>query len=163
MNVHARIKARREALGLTMEELAARVGVSWQTVQQWERNTAPKRTRMPQVAVVLGTTPDYLLFGRGPVPTPPPEQLPLLPADPQARLSPLAVRVAELMDQRRDDELARTELWAHAMRLFGGVGLQERRDLLGAQDARRETARHDPDTNDEPPPPAGTPPERSRP
>lgn len=43
-----------------MEQLAALVGVSWQTVQQWEKNTAPKRTRLEKVAQELWTTPAYL-------------------------------------------------------------------------------------------------------
>ncbi|MGU7784913.1 XRE family transcriptional regulator [Burkholderia sp. PU8-34] len=67
MNIHRRIKERREALGLSMEALAALVGVkAWQTVQQWEKEeggTAPKRERLKAVADALKTTPEYLLFG----------------------------------------------------------------------------------------------------
>ncbi len=50
--------------------------MSWQTVQQWERepdpdgdkrgSTAPKRTRMEEVARVLQTTVEYLQTGRDP-------------------------------------------------------------------------------------------------
>lgn len=65
MNIHRRIRERREALGLSMQALAARVGVSaWQTVQQWEKEdggTAPKRERLKRVAEALKTTPEYLL------------------------------------------------------------------------------------------------------
>jgi len=70
MNIHKRIKERREALGLSMQELAARIGVrAWQTVQQWEKEdaeggTAPKRERLELVARVLDTTPGWLLFGQ---------------------------------------------------------------------------------------------------
>jgi Predicted transcriptional regulator len=68
MNIHKRIKERRELLGLSMEALAALVGVkAWQTVQQWEKEeggTAPKRERLKAVADALKTTPEYLLFGR---------------------------------------------------------------------------------------------------
>lgn len=65
MNIHRRIRERREQLGLSMQALAARVGVSaWQTVQQWEKEdggTAPKRERLKRVAEALETTPEYLL------------------------------------------------------------------------------------------------------
>lgn len=65
MNIHRRIRERREQLGLSMQALAARVGVSaWQTVQQWEKEdggTAPKRERLKRVAEALQTTPEYLL------------------------------------------------------------------------------------------------------
>jgi phage repressor protein C with HTH and peptisase S24 domain len=68
MNIHRRIKERRELLGLSMEALASLVGVkAWQTVQQWEREdggTAPKRERLKAVADALKTTPEYLLFGQ---------------------------------------------------------------------------------------------------
>lgn len=66
MDIHARIRSRREALGLSMEKLAQMVGVkAWQTIQQWERpgGTAPKRARLDQVAAALGTTSEWLLFG----------------------------------------------------------------------------------------------------
>lgn len=67
MNIHRRIKEKREELGLTMQALAALVGVkAWQTVQQWEKEidgTAPKRDRLKAVADALKTTPEYLLFG----------------------------------------------------------------------------------------------------
>lgn len=67
MNIHRRIRERREALGLSMQALAKLVQVrAWQTVQQWEKEdggTAPKRERLAAVAVALQTTPEYLLFG----------------------------------------------------------------------------------------------------
>lgn len=75
MNIHKRIKERRELLGLSMEALAALVGVkAWQTVQQWEKEeedggTAPKRGRLKDVADALKTTPEYLLFGQLPHPS----------------------------------------------------------------------------------------------
>ncbi len=47
-----------------MEALASLVGVSWQTVQQWENGkTAPRRTRLARVAEALGTTVEYLSLG----------------------------------------------------------------------------------------------------
>lgn len=57
MNVHRRIKEGREKLGLTEEQFAKRVGVSRGSVQQWEKGTtAPKRSRQPIVASLLGLT-----------------------------------------------------------------------------------------------------------
>lgn len=150
MDIHTRIRRRREALGLTMEALAERLGVSWQTVQQWERHTAPKRTRLPEVARALNTTPEWLLLGTGPDPDAPPGQLELLPLPSEPVYSPLAERVARMMDEHRDDELSRTEIWAHAMRLFGGVGYQGGKASLG------------PGTSAEPPQRRGTPRARSR-
>lgn len=66
MTIHQRIKQRRLALALSMEQLAEMVGVkSWQTVQQWEREggTAPKRTRLQKVAAALKVTPEWLMHG----------------------------------------------------------------------------------------------------
>lgn len=74
-SIHARIRQRREALGLSQSELARRLGVSYQTVQMWERepdpsrpgtSTAPKRARLAEVAQILGVTPEWLLTGRDP-------------------------------------------------------------------------------------------------
>lgn len=74
-SIHARIKARRVALGLSQEKLGELAGVSYQTVQQWERepderpdggrvlSTAPSRKRLPTVAAILGVTEQWLLSG----------------------------------------------------------------------------------------------------
>jgi len=68
MNIHRRIYQLRTEKGLSMEALAERVGVTWQTIQQWEKEdgTAPKRTRLQKVADELSTTPEYLLNGTEP-------------------------------------------------------------------------------------------------
>jgi transcriptional regulator with XRE-family HTH domain len=68
-DIHTRIKELRQKLNLSMEALAAIVGVSWQTIQQWEKTdgTAPKRERLQKVADALKTTKTYLLDGIGPV------------------------------------------------------------------------------------------------
>ena len=68
MTIHRRIKERREALGLSLVQVAEELGVTWQAVQQWEEEggTAPRRTRMEQVAKVLQTTVEYLQTGRDP-------------------------------------------------------------------------------------------------
>lgn len=72
--IHARIKERREALKLSQKALAEAVGVTYQTVQQWETepdpsnpkvlSTAPKRTRLANVAKALGVTEEWLMTGR---------------------------------------------------------------------------------------------------
>lgn len=64
--IHERIAAYRRRKELSLEGLAALVGVSWQTVQQWENGkTAPKRQRMEQVAEALGVTVNELALGSG--------------------------------------------------------------------------------------------------
>jgi transcriptional regulator with XRE-family HTH domain len=68
MSIHSRIKERRVELGFTSHKaFADAVGVSWQTVQQWEKEggTAPNRSRIEKVALVLKTTPEWLLQGVG--------------------------------------------------------------------------------------------------
>jgi DNA-binding XRE family transcriptional regulator len=45
-DIHHRIKRLRLEKKLSMEALADKVGVTWQTIQQWEKNTAPKRLRL---------------------------------------------------------------------------------------------------------------------
>lgn len=75
VTIHQAIKARRLALGLSQEALAAKVAkaegraapLSRQTITQWESDgpdaTAPKRKRLEFVAQVLGTTVERLLAG----------------------------------------------------------------------------------------------------
>lgn len=65
MNIHQRIKELREQKGLSQEALGKLVGVKWQSVQQWENGkSAPSRDRMPVVAEALGTTTEYLMYGK---------------------------------------------------------------------------------------------------
>ena len=47
--------------------LADKLGVSWQTVQLWEKDggTAPKRNRLDAVADALGVTAEWLRSGHG--------------------------------------------------------------------------------------------------
>lgn len=65
-DIHSRIKKLREQREISMEALAKGLGVSWQTVQQWEKpgGTAPKRTRLEKVAALLNTTTMYLITGQ---------------------------------------------------------------------------------------------------
>lgn len=59
------IRNRRQALGLTEQQLADRVGVSRGTVQHWERpgGTAPNRSRQAKVAEALEVSLGELLAG----------------------------------------------------------------------------------------------------
>jgi len=83
MSIHSEIKRLRLLKGWSHRQLAEAVsaaehlnpGLSWQTVQQWERepkegaaakSTAPKRKRLEIVAHVLGTTPEALMSGHAP-------------------------------------------------------------------------------------------------
>lgn len=70
MSIHEEIKTRRLARGWSHEQLAKAVSkaegredapLSWQTVQQWEKTTAPSRKRLPYVAAALGCTVPELL------------------------------------------------------------------------------------------------------
>ncbi len=77
-DIHKKIRHYRERRKLTLEQLAVLVGVSWQTVQQWEPaktsdkpRTAPSRKRMAKVASVLGVTEEELRSPLPPVETAP--------------------------------------------------------------------------------------------
>lgn len=60
----AKIKQRREALGLTQQELADKLYVTIQAVSQWENGkTQPDSDRILLLAKLLGTTADALLDG----------------------------------------------------------------------------------------------------
>lgn len=66
MSIHRRIKERRLAMGFTSHKaLGDALGVSWQTVQLWEKEggTAPKRNRLDHVAEVLGCSSTWLQYG----------------------------------------------------------------------------------------------------
>lgn len=54
------IRARRKAAGLTLEELAAAVGCTKQTVSYWENGGLPTADRLPAIAAALGCSIDDL-------------------------------------------------------------------------------------------------------
>lgn len=57
-----RLRARREAAGLTQTDAAARVGVTLRTWQRWEAGeTRGALGHLPAMAKALGTTPEELL------------------------------------------------------------------------------------------------------
>ncbi|MBM7070904.1 helix-turn-helix domain-containing protein [Shewanella sp. 202IG2-18] len=61
-----RIRAAREKLNLSQEELGRLMEISFQSVQQWESGkTTPRASRMRRLASVLKTTPNWLQFGLG--------------------------------------------------------------------------------------------------
>lgn len=61
-----RIRDTRESLGLSLEELGDLVGVSAQSVQQWETGkTTPRTARMRKLAAVLGKAPTWIQYGVG--------------------------------------------------------------------------------------------------
>lgn len=56
------VRAFRKQNGFTQEELAGRLGVSYQAVSKWENGaTAPDISLLPELAAVLGTSIDALL------------------------------------------------------------------------------------------------------
>lgn len=62
MKFHEILRARRQALGLTQEQLARRLGVSAPAVNKWERaNTYPDVTLLPPLARLLGVDLNTLL------------------------------------------------------------------------------------------------------
>lgn len=55
------IKKRREAAGLTVTQLADRVGVTSGAISQWESGlTLPTSAKLPTIAAALGCTIDEL-------------------------------------------------------------------------------------------------------
>lgn len=58
------VKEARERLGITQEELAEKIGVSYGAISQWERNAKPiPRKRQEQLAAVFGMTPAEIRDG----------------------------------------------------------------------------------------------------
>lgn len=66
-DIGKRIKMLRESEGLSMEQLAERVGVSKVSVHKWEAGKVDnmKRTHIAKVAEVFGVSPAYLLGFEG--------------------------------------------------------------------------------------------------
>lgn len=60
MSIAERITAARERAGLTQTELARRLNLAPQSVQQWESGvSAPRARRLAEVAMVLGVSEGY--------------------------------------------------------------------------------------------------------
>ncbi|WP_430228876.1 LexA family protein [Nitrosomonas communis] len=62
--IAARIAEKRIEAGLNQSELARKVGVTPQAVQSWEKGVLPRGRKMNDIAAALGTTAEYLLFGK---------------------------------------------------------------------------------------------------
>ena len=59
-----RIAQARTAAGLNQSELAARIGVTPQSVQHWEHDrTAPRGKRVEALSKILNVTPEWITFG----------------------------------------------------------------------------------------------------
>lgn len=57
-----RLRARRTEVGLSQNDLAGLLGVTYQCVQSWERErTCPRTETLPDLAMALGVTVDWLL------------------------------------------------------------------------------------------------------
>lgn len=62
MTIGERLKARREALGLTLEQVGDYIGVGRATVQRYENNSIDiKRTIAIKLSEILKTTPSYIM------------------------------------------------------------------------------------------------------
>ncbi|TNH41494.1 XRE family transcriptional regulator [Photorhabdus luminescens] len=61
--MHKRIKQARLAKKLTQAELADMLGVTPQSVQQWESSTEPRKSRLTALASILDVDVNWLLFG----------------------------------------------------------------------------------------------------
>jgi transcriptional regulator with XRE-family HTH domain len=60
----ARLRSLRETLGLSQSQLAARCGVSLDSLQNWEQGrTEPRLSALVQLAKGLGLSLDVLVFG----------------------------------------------------------------------------------------------------
>ena len=63
MKIGERIKELRKKHNITQEQLAEKLGISFQAVSKWENNVAfPDITLIPVLAIFFGVTADYL-FG----------------------------------------------------------------------------------------------------
>ncbi|HGJ5891017.1 MAG TPA: XRE family transcriptional regulator [Arsenophonus apicola] len=62
--MHERIKQARLAKKMTQAELAEKLSVTPQSVQQWETSTEPKKNRLMKIANVLNIDLNWLLFGK---------------------------------------------------------------------------------------------------
>ena len=59
----------REAMDLTTSQLARRIGVKTQTLDNWETDlTAPRSNRLAMLAGFLNVSPTWILVGRGEAP-----------------------------------------------------------------------------------------------
>ena len=64
--VGGRLGRARDAMNLSVKEVAELVGVEEKTFNSWEGDQAePRSNRLTMLAGILGVSPSWLLFGRG--------------------------------------------------------------------------------------------------
>lgn len=97
MSIAARVKATREALGLTQVELAEKVGTSQQSIEQLENGKTKRPRYLPELVNILGVSMDWILSGNSDSNTP------LMPKNSNNKAYPhiswtRAIRYSESMD-----------------------------------------------------------------
>ena len=66
-----RLYRARDAINATPEEISAVIGVEMDTLRAWESDRSePRSNKLTMLAAALGTSPSWLLFGRGAGPLP---------------------------------------------------------------------------------------------
>lgn len=64
-SIGKRLVIARQTAGETQTSLAAKLGVSYQLIQQWERGTRiPKDETIYRLCCVLNTDPEWIKYGR---------------------------------------------------------------------------------------------------
>lgn len=67
ITIGQRIAEARAKAALNQSQLAAKLSVAPQSVQQWEQDkTTPRRERVERLAALLNVSPEWILFGREP-------------------------------------------------------------------------------------------------
>ena len=85
--IGTRIAGRRKSLGMTQEDLAAKLGVSAQAVSKWENDVScPEISLLPVLVKVLDMTTDELLTGKT-------SEVRMLPENQRKSLDQLTMRV----------------------------------------------------------------------
>ncbi|WP_420453412.1 helix-turn-helix domain-containing protein [Ilumatobacter sp.] len=102
-DIGARIASARTTIGLSVGDVADRLGVRTSTVEKWEQGgTSPRGHHVSKIAGMLGVSVSWILIGRG---VPPTSSDPALAevradlADARARLDDLANSLA-VLDQK---------------------------------------------------------------
>lgn len=66
MTLHQRIREARNGIGMSVNELARRVGVSSTAAWNWDHaNTHPRPEQLAKIATTLGVSTEWLLTGGG--------------------------------------------------------------------------------------------------
>ncbi|MDO4433808.1 MAG: helix-turn-helix domain-containing protein [Alysiella sp.] len=63
MNIHERIKQARIQKGLTLQDIGDKLGVTAQSVRQWEIDGMPRPQKIELLADILDVNPSWLQFG----------------------------------------------------------------------------------------------------